>query len=54
MHPENILRNKSPIFDTEYLKNGFFVQALGKSYLVFNGNCPHGFLFFLTYSLIKM
>jgi hypothetical protein len=25
---ENILKNKSRIFDAEYLKNGFFVQAL--------------------------
>jgi hypothetical protein len=25
---ENILKNKSRIFDAGYLKNGFFVQAL--------------------------
>jgi len=29
-HPENNLKNKSRIFDAEYLKNGFFVQALSR------------------------
>lgn len=28
MRPENILKNKSRIFDAEYLKNGFSVQTL--------------------------
>jgi len=32
--PENILKNKSRIFDVEYLKNGFFVQALHTNLLI--------------------